>query len=170
MLLESDLQSLRIALADHLAAKKRVHRLTRTSSAWFERRDERQRAWDRMFHHAKVFVVSMRRFARLLEATKSRKHEYPHHLGEAIELSWKKARAFFEEYTEPRNAIEHIDGEIAGHNHHFLNLYGDYLEVVQGKRALVSRGALETVERTWRSIIAAASAGADLSGSGLLRK
>jgi hypothetical protein len=112
-----------------------------------------QAAWDRMFHHAKVFVVCMRRFARLLEATKGQKHEYPKDVGEAIDLTWKKTRSFFADYREARDAIEHIDGEVNGYNRRFFSLYGDSLEVVDGRRALISRTALETVERAWAEIV-----------------
>jgi hypothetical protein len=150
-LLELDLKSLRISLNDYIGAKADVERLV-NDPAWPDVTDERQQAWDRMFHHAKVFVVSMRRFARLLEAAKSRKHEYPVAVAAQLELSWKTTRSFFESYVEGRNAIEHIDGELTGSNHYFLNLYGDHLEVVTGKRALIDRSALEVVERAWTRI------------------
>ena len=97
----------------------------------------------------------MRRFARLLESAKSRKCEYPQEVGDAIDLAWKKTRTFFDDYREARDAIEHIDGEINGHNRKYANLWGDYLEVVDGKRVYITPAALKTVERAWAGIVEA---------------
>src|SRR5581483_7608737 len=73
---------------------------------WRSRREE----YDQMFHHAKVFACAMRRFGRLREAATAKKMEYPANVAEAIKLAWKKARVFFDDYREVRDAIEHIDG------------------------------------------------------------
>jgi len=146
-LLESDWKSLRISFADYLAAQREVN--AAHFSPW------PHQAWARMFHHAKVFVVCMRRFARLLEAAKSKKHEYPPEVGDAIDLTWRKTKGFFEKYREARDAIEHIDGEVNGYNRCFLNLWGNQLEVVDGRRADISQAALDTVEKAWAGIIAA---------------
>lgn len=150
-LLEMNLTSLRISLHDYVVAKADVERL-RDNSAWPNDGEGRQEAWDRMFHHAKVFVVAMRRFARLLDAANANKHEYPEAVAIQIGLSWRATKFFLESYVEPRNAIEHIDGELTGSNHHFLNLHGDSLEVVTGKRAMVDHTALEDVEKAWTRI------------------
>ena len=146
-LLESDLESLRISFADYLAAQREV------DAVRFPPRS--RQAWARMFHHAKVFVVCMRRFARLLEAARSKTHEYPRDVGDVIVLAWRKNKAFFEKYREARDAIEHIDGEVNGRNRSFLNLWGNQLEVVDGRRADISQTALDTVEKAWAGIIAA---------------
>lgn len=146
-LLEWDLESLRISLADYFAAQHAVDRAR--FSPW------PYQAGARMFHHAKVFVVCMRRFARLLESAKSKRHEYPREVGDAIDLTWRKSKAFFEKYREARDAIEHIDGEVNGHNWRFLNLWGNQLEVVDGRRADISQAALNAVEKVWADIVAA---------------
>jgi len=87
-LLESDLKSLRIALTDYFNAKNEVNttfaamadsRVTETGATLFPKE-----AWARMFHHAKVFVVCMRRFGRLLEAAKAHKGDYTPDIGETI--------------------------------------------------------------------------------------
>ena len=135
LLLKSDLISLRIALDDYLTAKSKVNTIianqTRedTTAAIETARNE---AWSRMFHHAKVFTVCMRRIARLLETARRYRDEYPNDVGEEIVLAWKKNRNFFNDYKKARDAIEHIDGEVNGYNKKFLGLRGDYLEVVQG--------------------------------------
>src|SRR5205823_6057801 len=113
-LVESDLKSLRIALQDYRAAKAR---------AWD---DPAQR--DRLFHHAKVFIVCMWRFARMLEAIQSAKQGYPKEVQDAISLTWKATKPLLDAYRIARDAIEHIDGEVTGSNS-FTNLYGDELEV-----------------------------------------
>lgn len=146
-LLELDLESLRISFADYLAAQREVN------AARFSPRPHQAQA--RMFHHAKVFVVCTRRFARLLEAARSKRHEYPREVGDVINLTWRKTKAFFERYREARDAIEHIDGEVNGHNWRFLNLWGNQLEIVNGRRADISQAALNTVEKAWAGIIAA---------------
>lgn len=155
-LLESDLKSLQISFADYFAAKYQVDSLYVGMAGCQENggnRTFRQDTWARMFHNAKVFVVCMRRFARILEAAKSRKHEYPKDIAQALDLVWKKNKAFFDDYRETRNAIEHIDGEVNGYNRKFLNLWGDYFEVVDGKRALITHKALKTVEEVWEEIV-----------------
>jgi hypothetical protein len=155
-LLESDLESLRIALEDYLASQHKVNASMAAMAASHGKIApvlSPGAANSRMFHNAKVFIVCMRRFARLLEAAKSRKHEYPQDVGEAIALTWKKTKSFFDDYRKARDAIEHIDGEVNGHNRKFINLLGDSLEVVDGKRAYITPRALKTVERAWAGIV-----------------
>jgi len=155
-LLESDLHSLRISYEDYLAAKNAVDVAI---SAIINNKEEtdtklqRKVAWSRMFHHAKVFIVCMRRFARLLEAAKTHKHEYPQDVGEVIKLTWRKNKFFFDRYREARNAIEHIDGEVKGHNTRYMNFENDCFEVVVGARADITLSALETVESAWAEIV-----------------
>jgi hypothetical protein len=155
-LLESDLESLRIALTDYLAAKNEVNAAVASLTNDKEEMDNypsRKVAMSRMFHHAKVFVVCMRRFARLLEAAKSRKHEYPLDVGEKIDLTWKQTKHFFDGYRVARDAIEHIDGEVSGNNRRFINLWGNELEVVDGKRIQITTTALKTAESAWAGIV-----------------
>src|SRR5438128_2283045 len=99
-LLQADLDSLRLALEEFSQAQANVNR---AAGSGIPRRDW-ERDWQRMFHNAKVFIVAMRRFARLLEATTSRRNEYPPHIARAIDLAWKSHRAFFNEYSDARNA------------------------------------------------------------------
>jgi len=139
-LLRQDLQSLKFALDDFDAARARLGK----------RDDE---AFNQLFHHAKVFVCAMRRFARLLHAAHRARNEYPVNVAQALDLQWKSNRAFFDGYTRPRNAIEHIDGEITGANHRFLNITNDYLEVVTGVGASVSGNAWNAAYGVWRAII-----------------
>lgn len=146
-LLEWDLESLRISLADYFTAQREVD--AARFSPW------PHQAWARMFHHAKVFVVCMRRFARLLESAKSKRHEYPREVGDAIDLTWRKNKKVFERYRVVRDAIEHIDGEVKGSNSRFLNLWGNQLEVVDGRRADISQAALNIIEKGWADIVAA---------------
>lgn len=155
-LLESDLESLRIAFEDYLAAKTEVNRIvTVIAKTGMNEAMEtsKKTAWSRLFHHAKVFVVCMRRFARLLEATRAHNCDYPKDVASAITLSWKKKKSFFDQYIEARNAIEHIDGEVNGYNKRFINLINDSLEVVAGKHAPITQTALCTVESSWNEIV-----------------
>ena len=155
LMLESDLESLQLAFEDYDTARQQVNNamasLVNSQNGLFSPPvPNKVRA--RMFHSAKVFIVCMRRFARLLEAAKSRKNEYPPDVGEIIDLTWKKLRAFLDNYREARDAIEHIDGEIDLHTK-FTNISGDYFEVVEGKRAHVTLLALQTVEQAWAEIV-----------------
>jgi hypothetical protein len=161
-LLEDDVGSLRFALRDFIQARNAF-------DAWaldpdmadgpppLQGHDERQ-AYALMFHHARIFVVVMRRFARLLEAAHTRSPEYPAPIAEAIRLAWKSSRAFLEQYRLARDAIEHIDGEITGANHRYMNLWNDQLEVVAGTSVAISAPALEVVDRAWRRIVDAVAA------------
>jgi hypothetical protein len=70
-LLEDNLKSLRITLEDYLAVKYE-HDATFPDKRAISL--SRQAAQSRMFHYAKVFIVFMRRFAKLLEATTAHKY------------------------------------------------------------------------------------------------
>jgi hypothetical protein len=74
-------------------------------------------AMSRVFHHAKTFVCAMRRFARLLEAARHRRSEYPCMVAEALDPEWRSHRDELDRYRKPRDAIEHIDGEVTQTNH-----------------------------------------------------
>lgn len=156
-LLESDLESLWIALEDYLKEKEEVDvalapSMGNEGEVSFPLFPKRARS--RMFHNAKVFIVCMRRFARLLKLMKSRKSEFPQYVGDAIDLAWKKNRSFFNNYKEARDAIEHIDEKLEGHNK-FHSMLGDYFEVVEGKRAHITQTALNTAEGVWEEIVKA---------------
>ena len=89
----------------------------------------------------------------MLEAADSTRAEYPRNVASVIRLAWKANRAFLEGYSEPRNAIEHIDGEVTGANHRFLSLQNDFLEVVAGTGATVNRKALSVAESAWCAVV-----------------
>jgi hypothetical protein len=158
-LLGSDLESLTIALSDFETARAelatRVATLTGRDLSGGPPYPGGDSAWPRLFHHAKVFVVCMRRFARLLEAARSRRTEYPPEIAEAIETSWKASKAFFDQYRTARDAVEHIDGEVRGTNRRYLNLSGNSLEVVDGVRVEISARAVDVPKRAWERIMEA---------------
>src|SRR5688572_24825668 len=107
-LLESDLESLRFALEDFSLAKKAatvsVQALDREDANDHVPSSEPTTAWSRMFHHAKTFVVSMRRFARLLEAIYDKRSEYPPPIAEAIDLAWRVGKDFYFDFKVARDA------------------------------------------------------------------
>jgi hypothetical protein len=145
-LLQADLNGLRLALEDFESARAALA----TPNAL--PRDLRRRAMDRLFYSAKNFVTGLRRFARLLEATVAHKHEYPKNVSETIAICWRKRHDQFYRYKDPRDAVEHIDGEVTGQNHRFINVWGDELEVVDGQKVPINAAALELAEATWREI------------------
>jgi hypothetical protein len=151
-LLEQDLASVRFAFADFDQARAEVHRFGLDREHWVRDSDARGEAMDRMFHHAKVFVCGVRRFGRMLEEMYSRRADYPPQVAAAIESAFKKRRAFFHEYVDPRNAIEHMASKVNGSNHRFVNLWGDKLEVIDGCSVTVGPVPLSTVARTCEEI------------------
>jgi hypothetical protein len=118
-------------------------------------------AMSRVFHHAKTFVCAMRRFARLLEAARHRRSEYPCMIAEALDREWRSHRDELDRYRKPRDAIEHIDGEVTQTNHRFLSFTNDHFEVVGGNGALVNRAALATAASIWQAILHQAERTAD---------
>jgi hypothetical protein len=50
-----------------------------------------------------------------------------------VRLEWRKKRAFFQSFVEPRNAIEHIDGEASDDTKWaFFNIHNEEFHVVNG--------------------------------------
>ena len=136
LLLDADVQSAQFALGDYASAGEEMASYT-GSGAHTE-------ALARSIHSAKVFVSSMRRVGRLLESLSTNRTIFPSEIADAIRLVWRKHRAFFLAYVDPRNAIEHIDGEIEDRtNWVLLNLLGDSLQVSPGKAAPVTFEALQ---------------------------
>ena len=162
MILGDDLDGLRFALRDFRDAQTTLNGAFWAKDAeesWREGRRERHAELHRrMFHHARTFVVVMRRFSRLLEAATGRLREYPSEIGKAIKLSWRAAKPHLDTYRVARDAIEHIDGEITGTNHRFMNLRNDRLEVVEGIEVPISQSALDVAERAWKRIMYAVTA------------
>lgn len=159
-LLQSDLQSLSFALDDFESACRDV------DSVRPEYVGTDPVAMARLFHHAKTFVCAMRRFARLLESAVGARQEYPPNVCGKLHVLWRENRRFFAGYTEPRNAIEHIDGEVTGRNYRFMNLTNDYLEVVSGTGVRINRAALMRAAQVWRDLMIQVERAADLKRRG----
>jgi hypothetical protein len=86
---------------------------------WMRPNNERQQSlpvgvWSetRLFY-AKSFVTAVRRVERLANALTAGGRHFPPAVGERIRLAYRKKEALLGRYIEPRNAIEHIAGEIA---------------------------------------------------------
>jgi hypothetical protein len=155
-MLEGDLVNLQLAFSEFIVAQRQVLADLEKPDVWppqVEDLMDPRSPRVRMFHHASTFIVVMRRFARLLEAANSHRSDYPPELAEALRLSWRIHKDFLGQYTEPRNAIEHIDGELGGENNSFLTLKGDILEVVNGKSAPVTCEALKKAENAWQRVL-----------------
>lgn len=83
----------------------------------------------RIFHNAKVFVSAVRKVGRLAESMSANRAVFGGAAKE-IQLAWRKKKVAFDVYIEPRNAIEHIDGEINGkESWHMMNLENNSLKV-----------------------------------------
>ena len=97
-------------------------------------------------HHAKVFVCAMRRAARVLESLAATKAELPQPIADVVSLVWRKKKAMLGSYCGPRNAVEHIDGEITGKtNWTLVNLVNDALVVTPGVEAAISSSCLNSL-------------------------
>lgn len=133
LLLDQDLCSAQIALDDYLALDQAAAPAA-----------EAQVTAARRIHHAKSFVCAMRRAGRMFEALSAHRSSLPGMVADAIQVEWRKKKTMFDSYVEPRNAIEHIDGEISGRSIWILvNLNNDRLEVAADKSAEVSKPNLE---------------------------
>lgn len=141
LLLRSDLVSARIALADFEAAKREALADGSTGESF-----------QRIFHHAKVFIIAIRRFARMLEVLKAKGRDYHPTVATTVSLSWKRNATFLDQYRRARNVIEHADGYVNGSNLRFSNVTTDRFEAVDGVAVTVSAAALRTVEAIWTDI------------------
>ena len=91
-------------------------------------------------YHASCFVVAVRRAGRLLEALPS---AFPPPLREQIKGEWQRNEAFFRNFIEPRNAIEHIDNEMRELTQwESYSLTNDEFTVSTGTKVKVDREAL----------------------------
>ncbi len=61
-----------------------------------------------ILHYAKSFICAMRRIGRVLESLSEKRAIFPPPVAQIIRLTWRKKRTMFENYREPRDAIEHI--------------------------------------------------------------
>ena len=143
-LLEEDIHSVQIALEGYLSAISSLHNLFEETPSV----DKAQVLRRQMFYHAKNFVCGMRRVGRLLEDLSANRSIFPQPVADTIQLAWRKRRTMFNKYTDPRNAIEHIDGELKGRtNWVILNLdFGNHVLSVtedEKKRAYISEENLQ---------------------------
>lgn len=126
LLLDSDIQSCQIALADYSQCNSRILDT-----------DPSQRHY--MFHYAKTFVCAMRRIGRLLESIQSMRQILPPGTRAVVRLVWLRTKPMFDSYIDARNAIEHIEHKIrAGNSWSMVKLIDDELEVTKGHFAKIS--------------------------------
>ena len=148
-LLDDDLRSAQISFEDYETAKRVLW--DDTSS-----RDESNGARARVFHHAKNFVLAMRRVGRLAADISANRAVFGVVPSPLLRQAWKKKESFFQRYVDPRNAIEHIDGELKGKTSLVLmNMENDTLCVTQQDRAEVNSGALQQAIALRDEIVAA---------------
>ena len=82
-----------------------------------------------VFHQAKIFVSSVRRVGRLAESMSANSNIFGD-ASSSIKTAWRKKKSRFDSYIEPRNAIEHIDGELSGKtNWRFMNISNNVLQI-----------------------------------------
>ncbi len=144
LLLDQEVQSLQLSYSAYKTTRARL---------------ESERPADvipELLHQAKVFVCAMRRFARLVETLAAGRSPFPGAQPE-IKLAWKKKLSFLNTYIDPRNAIEHIDGEVKPKSRWVLtNIENDQFKVTEGSGAEVSDRALATALDLRGEIVAAA--------------
>lgn len=140
-LLDSDVQSVQFAFEAYQRERARIE-----AAAAMPDRDINKAALAAILHHAKVFVCAVRRVGRLGKALSSSRYLFEGSVGEAIRIAWKKKRKFFQQYIGPRNAIEHIDGEVPEKTDWVLvNMEGDVLAVTEKCKAEVTESAVNSV-------------------------
>ena len=143
-LLEGDFDSARIAHEGYSRADEQM-------PSPFVAAQQPQRR--HLFHHARAFVCAVRRIGRLLEAfagLSTGPGDLPASAVELVKSVWKKKKAFLDTYVEPRNVIEHVDGEMRGKPSATTlfvanNIAYDTYEAAPGKEADISGVALERV-------------------------
>lgn len=143
MLLDCDVNSAELSYRLYREAADEINaRFAAMASGVSENFDKRpgSRA---VFIHACNFVCAVRRAARLLESIVSERHQLPTRLADAIRIEWRKKRSFFDTFVDPRNAIEHIDGERTSHR--FYQLLNDRLTVTDGNSVTIDDHALGQV-------------------------
>lgn len=119
-----------------------------------------------MRHHASCFVCAARRVGRLLEALCSNPCPFNTGASSAIKLEWKKKRAFFEKFVDPRNEIEHIDALGRDKTKFaFFNFCNDRFETSDGTSVTVDESAAEAILQSRDSVVAAIRANYPLPSS-----
>lgn len=110
------------------------------------RRTSDPRSNGAMMYHASCFVCAARRVGRLLESMACNRTCFRPPVADFIRDEWRKKRAFYQTFVEPRNAIEHIDAE-AGDNTRwaFFNLWNDRFAVTDGAAIVIDENALNKI-------------------------
>ena len=102
---------------------------------------DRQR---KMLYHATCFVCAVRRVGRLLESMVAYSKCFKPEVAEVIKLEWKKKKTFFDSFIVPRNAIEHIDGEVNTQTQTcYFNLWHNVFVVATDKKVTINDAAME---------------------------
>ena len=148
MLWERDILSCQISLRDYRASQERQSKSRAVNVITGE--------IPLMLHYASNFVCAMRRVGRGLESLSKNRASFAKPVAEKISLVWRKKKAMFDSYTNPRNAIEHIDSELSGITKwEMLNLRGDKLYVTEDKAAEISDRNLEAAVAARNEIVLA---------------
>ncbi len=152
LLFDQDVQSVQLAYRDYRGT---VERLSAYEGVGVDRA-----ALSEAFHHAKTFTCAMRRVARLAEDLQANRDRVNPDVGRDLKVTWRKKRALLEAYIKPRDAIEHIDGEVKGRTSWIMmNLSDDELRVTEDPQhaAPISGSAVNSVMSLREDILAALS-------------
>ena len=99
-----------------------------------------------IMYHASCFICAVRRVGRLLKSLSDNRTCFRDPVAEVVRLEWRKKRAFFESFVDPRNAIEHIDNEASDNTRwSFFNLHEERLCVVDGVSVEINQRSLDTI-------------------------
>jgi hypothetical protein len=147
LLLDYDIESALVSLKDYRSAQNQLNQLTQTQA-------DVQVPLIHLQHYAKSFVCAMRRAGRVLESLSANRSIYPKPVANTVKRVWGKKKSMFDSYIDPRNAIEHINGEILGKNSwRLLNLHNDTLFVTEDKSAEISEKNLQSAIEARNEII-----------------
>lgn len=148
MLWERDILSCQISLRDYQASLEKQSKSISAQAITGE--------IPLLLHHASNFVCAMRRAGRGLESLSKNRTSFTGPVAKKISLAWRKKKAMFDSYINPRNAIEHIDNELSGVTKwEMFNLRGDKLFVTENKAAEISERNLDAVLDARNEIVTA---------------
>ena len=95
-------------------------------------------------YHASCFVCAVHRARRLLESLSANRACFRDAVAEVIQLEWRKKHTFLESFRDPRDAIEHVDGEASDNTKwSFFNLHNDRFCVADGISVEINRASLD---------------------------
>lgn len=144
MLLQSEIISVKISFEDYTNSVGSVNRFKGIPST--------NPNWDRMFHYAKGFALSIRRVAKLLEKAELGNNVFPGPMRNQIKCQWKINCSFFNDYKSVRDDVEHIDERIDGKKRKYSNLWGNSFESTDGNTVPITKEAVDKIEKIWASI------------------